>query len=60
MLKELMFVVMNRDDCTYKKEGNGDEKFCFKSSTNYATTCSAVVGLLRESLATSSIFLRKL
>ena len=41
LLKELMFVVMKRDDCTYKKEGNGDEKFCFKSSTNYASTCSS-------------------
>merc|ERR1712192_167797 len=29
------------DDCTYKKEGNGDEKFCFKASTRYESTCSA-------------------
>ena len=32
---------MSRDDCTYKKEGNGDEKFCFKASTRYESTCSA-------------------
>ena len=34
-----MFAVMIKDDCTYEKKGNGDEKFCFKSSTNYASTC---------------------
>jgi len=33
--------VCNLDDCTYKKEGNGDEKFCFKASTKYESTCSA-------------------
>merc|ERR1712172_360776 len=33
--------VCNLDDCTYKKEGNGDEKFCFKASTRYESTCSA-------------------
>merc|ERR1711973_434066 len=27
------------DDCTYQKEGNGDEKFCFAPSTRYASTC---------------------
>ena len=30
-----------RDDCTYKKEGNGDEKFCFKPSARYESTCPA-------------------
>ena len=32
-------VMINRDDCTYQKEGNGDEKFCFAPSTRYASTC---------------------
>jgi len=36
--------VCNLDDCTYKKEGNGDEKFCFKASTKYESTCSASGG----------------
>merc|ERR1712181_17773 len=33
--------VCDLDDCTYKKEGNGDEKFCFKASNRYESTCSA-------------------
>merc|ERR1711868_358334 len=28
-----------KDECTYQKEGNGDEKFCFAPSTRYASTC---------------------
>merc|ERR1711962_1371562 len=28
-----------KDDCTYQKEGNGEEKFCFAPSTRYASTC---------------------
>merc|ERR1711972_859256 len=28
-----------KDDCTYQKEGNGDEKFCFAPSRRYASTC---------------------
>merc|ERR1711936_778341 len=28
-----------KDDCTYQKEGNGNEKFCFAPSTRYASTC---------------------
>merc|ERR1712037_328609 len=33
--------VCSLDDCTYKKEGNGDEKFCFKPSARYESTCPA-------------------
>merc|ERR1712192_367180 len=38
---QLLPDVCDLDDCTYKKEGNGDEKFCFKASTKYESTCSA-------------------
>jgi len=33
--------VCSLDDCTYKKEGNGDETFCFKASTRYESICPA-------------------
>ena len=32
-------IMINRDYCTYQKEGNEDEKFCFAPSTRYASTC---------------------
>ena len=34
-------ILVIRDDCTYKKEGNGDETFCFKASTRYESICPA-------------------
>merc|ERR1712001_180868 len=42
--------VCSLDDCTYKKEGNGDEKFCFKPSARYEPTSDPGCILTEETL----------